>query len=144
MKLDPTVKAAWLAALRDPNAIQAQRELLCKEADSEFFDGMCCLGKLCEVYSNSPDKEEGAGFDNNGAFWVGGVSYESFAPPEVADWAFKQKTNSSSDQDSPSSSEFDTKEFAVMYNDALTPLWKLNDDHGLTFAQIADLIEEQL
>ena len=138
MKLDPKVKTAWLAALRDPEAVQTQRQL------KSVSGGMCCLGKLCEVYSNSADKEEGSGFDEKGSFWVGGVSYESFAPPAVADWAFKQKTRPTFDQDSPSALEFDTREFSVLYNDALTPLWKLNDDHGLTFEEIADLIEERL
>jgi hypothetical protein len=40
--MDPTIKAAWLAALRNPEAKQARGQLR-KE------DAMCCLGVLCEV-----------------------------------------------------------------------------------------------
>ena len=113
-KMNPEIKARWVAALRSGRYQQGQGFL--------NKDGaLCCLGVLCDLYD--PDA------------WVAtgdGVAHMndsvSFPPMEVNEWAgFDAMPD----------------EIEVSINGCTQGLADHNDS-GRTFLEIADAIEEQL
>jgi hypothetical protein len=125
-KMDPEVKAKWVAALRSGEYDQAQSGLRVDQSQSGGEIGYCCLGVLCELYRR----------EHPGAVWIDtgrfvpvpetGGRY-NYAPPEVADWA-------GIDEDGD----------ARVIDRGLTRNVSNLNDAGQSFAQIADLIEAQL
>lgn len=119
MKLD--IKRKWIEALRSGEYVQGGGAL--RDSDNRF----CCLGVLCDLAF----KEEIVSFwrDDRGANY--GRPDEpanrstGFLPPSVQEWAGLDNDGT------------------VLWNGEPWNLSSLNDnDH--TFAEIADLIEEQL
>lgn len=114
--MNSEIKAKWVAALRSGEYRQGEKVL-------RYEDQFCCLGVLCELHR----QDTGDGWDplSTGDFIYGGKSY--LPPDNVIEWA-------GLDSDAPS----------VVGDDGyFRGLPDLNDD-GLSFTQIADLIEEQL
>ncbi len=129
-KMHVGIKEEWVAALRDPNAKQIQNYLKTSE-------GNCCLGIACEVAIKNkviPDATL-AGFarcsESNVYTYEG---RESYLPRKVSNWMGFME-----DIQQPS--------FHIKYKNVVgerkTESFHLTDlnDHGFTFAQIADLIE---
>lgn len=119
--MNPEVKQKWVAALRSGEYNQGQG---CLRNDDDSY---CCLGVLCDLYAK----------EQNNHYWrideCDHMMYNfdgrlQFPPPSVwKDWA-----------------ELEIDDPFVPYEDSkLLQLSSLNDD-GLTFEQIADLIEENL
>ena len=129
--MNPEIKAKWLAALRSGEYKQGQGTLRCG-------DSFCCLGVLSDLHA----KETGVGR------WkmVGGdedsIQYEyiptkealwgdmDLPPVDVRDWAGLDGCN-------PTVAVEDDGE------QVFTDIAELNDG-GLSFAVIADLIEQRL
>lgn len=130
LKLEPEVKAMWVAALRSGKYTQGQGTLRLEK------DGVCkhcCLGVLCDLY--------------NPELWQGPTSYSStmdgdyirygtpedmqtnYPPIEVYNWAVIGGTNLGYMQ--------------VTIDNVRLSLAGHNDE-GRTFAEIADAIEAQL
>jgi hypothetical protein len=120
------LKEKWLEALRSGQYAQCTGILMENVApldSEEFVPGYCCLGVLQmvadgEVEHNAHNEIHGLPSGN----WYNnhGINFPNRYALDTAG-------------DSPT----------VMYNGVTTTLSALNDDHKLTFAQIADLIEEQ-
>lgn len=115
-KMDPDLKAAWLAALRDPNAKQTTGVL--RRADGS----MCCLGVLCNV--KDPSKWE--------------TTYKSDPPGMPI--AYRGATKMPFPVEFPDMSR-GIMSFLAEHNDSMEP-----DDvtHIYTFHDIANWIEENL
>lgn len=121
MKLRPSVKAKWLAALRSGHYKQTQHSL--REEDS-----FCCLGVLCNLHAEAHPAI--AKTQTDPYTYMG----QDYAPPEeVLEWAFG-KSFKKWDGD-------DLVSLPTPVDDKHT-LAEMNDN-GFTFSQIADVIEEQ-
>lgn len=116
----PSVKRDWLKALRSGKYSQAQGGLY-----DPISKGFCCLGVLCEV--NGIERSEMVYMD-----MPQDVGFGKDATPERSEI--------------PKGVEYDANEYAwsVLYNGKLTPLSVLNDSKGLSFKQIADIIEKRV
>lgn len=122
-KMNPEIKEKWLAWLRDPNNTQT---VGCLKDDQ----GYCCLGGLTDVYIKEHeidwklDSLEGSfGLPDphqNQDLEVGVL------PSFVMKWA-----------------GFDSQNPFVMFKGHRESISRLNDDYEQTFADIADVIEEQ-
>lgn len=126
------IKAEWLRRLRDPNRKQLRGDLTRIHKDGSRSD--CCLGVLCEiaveqgVLVTTPTTSAGLlGYQYQD---VSGVAF-TMPPERVNDWA-------------------DMDAFVVDYPfaypdshniEGVLHLAELNDKYGLTFDQIADVIE---
>lgn len=133
--MNPEVKALWLKWLRDPNNRQATGQLREWDRDEQGdkVPAHCCLGGLCEIYLHE-----------KGGKWITGDSFvddhgdESFSelPSDVVEWAGLNDAIGSLNEEVSYSRVHPRDPVA-------TCLIHLNDDAGFTFAQIADVIEEQ-
>ena len=124
-KLNPEVKAKWVALLRSGEIQQAQTRL--KDMEGK----MCCLGVLCELHRRETKKGD---WDAN-EYGIGLERELRCLPRIVREWA-------GTDQHNPV--------IPNKYGDIRKPgshgrytLAELND-MGYTFAEIADLIEKYL
>lgn len=117
-RMDPAVKAQWVAALRSGKFKQADGQL---RADKSSF---CCLGVLCHLMNPRGWREDGWG----SSLYEG---MEDVPPPIVAVWAGFTYMD---DQ---------WGRARVTIKGRTEPLAFHNDD-GATFAEIADAIEAQL
>ena len=124
-KLKPEVKKQWVEALRSGEYKQGQA-VLCKD------DAFCCLGVLCDLAVKAgviePPNVQGGGYT---------IYYEGsahFPGESVEDWAY---------QDSYAVAEF-SEMWYVDYAGGEAGLSHLNDNVGLSFTELADLIEEHL
>ncbi len=124
--MNAEVKKKWVAALKSREYTQAQKRL--REPDTSSY---CCLGVLCDLYL----KETGEGkWGLDGYFEVNGVSDRGVPPPAVWEWAGLPDSNPNVDL-----SSYDL-DLTTGYTESLAN----GNDAGLTFAQIADVIEAQL
>ena len=109
------IKKKWIEALRSGEYEQGTRHL---SKDNKY----CCLGVLCELAV----KEGVVKKDIN----EGVTSYDNksdFLPPSVASWA-----------------DMDNRGYYITYDGSIDGLYWNNDEEGLSFSQIADIIEEYL
>jgi hypothetical protein len=124
-KMNPEVKAKWLAALRS-NEYEQGTGALCQDGR------MCCLGVLSDIHA----KETGEGkwiqgySEGRPALYTvaGGGEEEGILLDDVSDWAGLPSNNPVIGYDA------DGRSASVA---------ELNDK-GRTFAQLADIIEAQL
>lgn len=128
--MNPEVKEKWLAALRSGKYKQARERL-------RDGGGFCCLAVLCDIAIKEGVSGEWAlGATGETVFRWPAVAdrylthhtEESLLPPHVRDWAGLQSDNPRLKMDDYG-------------HDTLSAM---NDDHRLSFAEIADLIEKQL
>ena len=132
MKLVPEVKAAWLEKLRSGEVPQTRGVLKRTEQWAGEPPGMCCLGLVCEAYADAHPDEKVWGEVNEDSKAVPFLGIYAVTPGEVDDWAFGCNTEGMSDP------------YAVEMPFGKTTLGRLNDVSGLTFSEIADIIEDQL
>lgn len=124
-RMDPSIKQRWVSALRSGSYHQG-RNFLRREND------YCCLGVLCDLHAQSYSQDwtlYGQRTTKQGGtprqiFQYDG--FDSVLPEQVVDW-----------------SGLDAQDPIVAHDEDLTSITKLNDLTGLSFEQIADLIEEQ-
>lgn len=115
-RMDPAIKARWVAALRSGEYKQGHERL--RDSDGRF----CCLGVLCDLRA----KEAGEKWaTEDGVFFFHGAS--SYLPTDLLSWC------GFSNAIGP----------LVCIDGRQTRLANHNDD-GRTFAEIADAIEAQL
>lgn len=124
-KLDPAVKADWVSALRSGEYSQAHGAL-------QKGGGFCCLGVLCEVAVKAGIPLEIGRACDCGDDDCDGVSVtyndsDAYPPEVVQDWAGMNQLDP----------------YVIDKEGDRRTLSALNDG-GSTFAEIADLIEEQL
>ena len=112
-KMNPELKAKWVAALRDPT--REQTKGLLRNANA-----MCCLGVLCDVIDSTE-------WQKSGTQWSYGDNWDSALPPKAINEAVG----------------FTPHQEALVINGLLSPPQQHNDEHNATFLQIADAIEEQ-
>jgi hypothetical protein len=129
-RMDPEAKRLWVEALRSGEYAQGRNYL------AEMWAGnwrYCCLGVLCEVAT-----EQGVPVTvvTRPGSQLKTYSENSTIPPtSVAQWAWAEETRY------PALRIPHVDEDGVM---AFRDFTELNDDMGLSFEQIADLIEEYL
>jgi hypothetical protein len=116
--VNPVAKEKWLAKLRDPNAEQTVGKL------GDPSGARCCLGVLCDVAVEEgviPAPTRPSGVSGDFLYYGRGMS-AGLLPNEVREWA------------------------GLEYRDPTVANRTLSqhNDNGMPFAQIADLIEEEL
>lgn len=120
--MNELVKKAWLNALRSGKYKQGQGKLKCDDA-------FCCLGVLCDLHRKQ-----------TGGSWVrtdiNGTHYEEYdfstevLPESVSAWAGLDSF------DPVVPIPFDGADFSTLV--------RCNDEAKMSFAKIADIIEEHL
>lgn len=147
-KLRAEVKEKWLAALRSGEYEQGIEYLHYRDGDSEFY---CCLGVLCdlavqegvvlarEVTAVDGGEDEISCSGHGALVEYAGVS--TLPPGVVNDWAYEVLPDPNDESWTVVRSEDDDPEYFWPRTYSLA---ELNDEHGLSFQEIADLIEEQL
>jgi hypothetical protein len=124
-RMNPEVKARWVAALRSGEYMQVKGHL-------RMGDGMCCLGVLCDLRDSAQwqtTDEHGEHF----AYGGGCQSQTGLPPQDVLAWAEFPAYPKSPSRQIP----------CVTIGDRRAALDEHNDN-GRTFAEIADAIEAQL
>jgi hypothetical protein len=118
--MNAEIKRLWVEDLRQNPDLQGTGSL-------RKGDKFCCLGRLCEVFK----KEVGQGeWDHNNDFVLAGCRDDGLLPAAVVKWAeLNDNSPTVTDPEDP---------------DGYAGLTELNDGRHYTFAQLADLIEEQL
>lgn len=126
-KLKPTVKKAWLEALRSGKYKQGPAALHTRDSSGE--DRYCCLGVLCEV---AVEKGLDIHVENleRGSSLVQYDGSVSYLPQKVYDWASKKQGKD------PYRNDYVVRED----RESLSSL----NDKGKSFNEIADLIETYL
>ena len=136
--MNQEIKAKWVNALRSGDYEQGQGAL--KNPNGQY----CCLGVLCDLYDKHRMEEFGA----ESSWTVDTVSLNEYIsvldhsevgvpPNEVVDWAGLPDNNPEVLVDLEDEVGGETYQYEL-------PIAELNDDQGLTFNELADLIEEQL
>lgn len=115
--MDSEIKKRWINALRSGDYEQGTQFL--KDERGRF----CCLGVLCDLYNPEGWSSRREKF----VFSEGSSENGNYLIPEVIQWAGLDSRNPSTN-----------------YRGLNLTLGELNDVWGLTFHQIADVIEEQL
>lgn len=158
IKLDPAIKAKWVAALRSGTYVQGKTRL-------RFNDEYCCLGVLCELAVGEGVAVRGEWFDSGSAdhpfieYWYGatadgerGEQATAYPPSEVQGWShvdpvgedgapyMVMATFQPTSQEKIHLFELDENGYATEPQS----LMALNDVRNFNFDQIADLIEAQL
>jgi hypothetical protein len=117
--MNPEIKQKWIDAL----GVYPQSQNALKNPD-----GFCCLGVLCDIYA----QEHNVSWNkDNGETCQTLYGSSDYLPVAVVNWAGLEDYN-------PTVNYFDEDETAYQVE-----LSVLNDD-GITFSEIAKLIEEQL
>lgn len=115
-KMNSTIKAKWVAALRSKQYTQGKNTL--RSEDNKF----CCLGVLCNLHAQAHPKIAAMQDDPTSY-----MRQETILPREVANWAGLEDLNPS-----------------VRSKVGDTTLAQLNDILGVTFRGLATIIEKQL
>lgn len=121
IKLKPDVKTAWLAALRSGEYEQTTGSLISGGITGCSNPRYCCMGVLCELSA------------------VARIEWNTLGlpPMNVAEWALENPSNTWAieldEPDRDSAATVDGIPYSFISN--------LNDRNGLTFPQIADMIE---
>lgn len=132
-KMNPEVKAKWLAKLRDPETKQTKGCL-------KNTQGMCCLGVLCDIYIKETGEGEWVDLDGvNFNFEYDLETDRLLLPYRVRNWSGLPQVDG-----------FNTLSFEHSRINTITrgingsvPVTALNDGH-YNFAEIADIIEKEL
>lgn len=125
-RMDPDIKARWVAALRSGEYKQGRHRL--KRRREHQKSEYCCLGVLCEIAVQDgvikpPEKIEDEGFPGSAYKYEG----DKFSlGPRVQEWAGIESNPAVKDP-----------------NGHWSSLADMNDD-GASFEEIADVIERQL
>lgn len=132
--MNPEVKAQWVADLRSGKFLQGKGVLHRENTatDAASVHTFCCIGVLCESAVAAGVAERTQSSNDANCFKYsdpndtefGGNSH--YAPGVVRVWAGLDSSNPS-----------------VEYAERFRTLADLNDDEGMSFDQIADLIEAQ-
>lgn len=141
--MEPTIKAEWVAALRDPNAQQ------CKGLLGKVDGGRCCLGVLSDIavkHGVIPPPREPKGDDEGGLIY----GYEEDDRPDYSETELIEMVASWAGL------PMNAQSVMVPEADEPVPLALVNDGRNgdepghypavraRTFSEIADLIEVQL
>ncbi|MDG4783270.1 hypothetical protein O7614_26780 [Micromonospora sp. WMMD961] len=116
MNMDQGIKARWTAALRSGDYGQTTGTL-------RRGDDFCCLGVLCDIAVKDGVIEEPTAGEVSNTYWYEGHS--AALPLAVVEWSGIVENDP-------------TPETGARGNPSLA---ELNDDYGLTFPQIADVID---
>lgn len=142
--MNPEVKAKWIDALRDPNAVQTTGTLEVCQGKNK---GQCCLGVLMEVaYKDGviQPHQRRRHVNPNGQviyqYWsamIGGWE-DGTLTPEVVEWAGLSGSNPEI--------TVPTGEYTDEYGDEVEEieLSEANDSMKMPFSAIADAIERDL
>lgn len=140
-KLDPDLKAKWLKALRSGRYAQTKGRLHRKEdsAESDRPAGHCCLGVLCDIHPDVVEVPNDEADERGIATYrhLRGHEMYSHESTDVLPASFANEIGLSIG--GTLNQPIVDRDTGVRY----VSLWELNDTAGYTFAQIADVIEEQ-
>lgn len=157
--MNPDVKKAWVEALRSDNYKQGVGALCIVTPNKQKYH--CCLGVLCDLYGGSNDtlplRERVVEVQPSGvvpsttkerygqnAYTLMYALASSTLPTAVSDWAGLRDDNPRFAFNTEVAKAFAQRTHNLEEEDAdHTSLAHLND-HGYTFAEIADIIEKYL
>lgn len=138
-RMNPVAKALWLTALRSGDYLQVKNILKgtqWSDALEANYVGHCCLGVLSEV----APKECGEFKESHGEYRFVSKGQEEYSvlPATVKKWS-----GISTRTGEVLVGTFVDPDDGIRY-DFRTVLTALNDEYGLTFEQIADVVEYAL
>lgn len=147
-KLDPQIKARWVAALRSGNYEQARGRLCYVRANENqvLTEKYCCLGVLCEIAvadgviaKSTENPRHGDGSWARSFFDPNNTEDRATGdlPGKVAKWAYGLSQGAFRN-------EYSTDPLVRIGVNDERRLSGCNDTLGLDFNQIADLIEKSL
>lgn len=125
-KMNGEVKRLWLEELRSGRYEQGMERL----RDGHSY---CCLGVLCDIYA----RETGEGYWEGKTFISGDHEGTAWLTPEVTMWAGLRGFDGVLPE--PVAIPYGDSGLSYTYH----TLAALNDESGMDFLQIADVIEEQ-
>jgi hypothetical protein len=123
-KMNPEIKAKWVAALRSGEYAQTAGTLNRQTANGDSPAGYCCLGVLCDVGVSD------------------GVIEKQDGPPEYRHASYRLIGGETYWVDTMPSSGISG--WAGLDHSAESDLAEMNDGGGKSFSEIADFIEEKL
>jgi hypothetical protein len=166
-KIDPEVKAEWVAELRLPGLRQGAGSL--RRADSELtgeglksFDAYCCLGVLCRVMERRqvlPPAQQDGSYPAIYGYWHvrddcphdDKTSLDRAAHEPEPDGCLVWEEDllppavvNALKLTQDGNPTWEGTDVAVMYQGSLSTLTELNDERQLSLPEIATIIEEQL
>lgn len=124
-RMNPEIKQKWITALRSGGYLQGKGGLRIKGWPISKTEKFCCLGVLCEIAVKAgvipaPVNDASLSF-----YKYGGEQIASTLPAEVIAWAGLPSGN------------------PILPKRAHRTLAEMNDS-GVSFSEIADIIEENL
>jgi hypothetical protein len=125
-----SIKKKWLKALRSGEYQQTTGQL--RQGSYDGQTSFCCLGVLCNLHAQAHPEIAAQNYDPE--HYMGSFGA---LPLEVVVWAGLDKHAT----DLEDTEEVNIK---VTYRDEETTLIKLNDEEGLSFKKIANVIERCL
>ncbi len=146
-KMNPEIKQLWLNALRGGEYEQGHGYLRRNKAEQDSF---CCLGVLCDLA-----EQAGVIGEPEESDWSGGETYiyrddyegeETILPEGVARWAgllVEREDGSFGPNKAGRMNDYVVVESDYGTEEGYLTLWELNDSAGHTFADLANVIEEQ-
>jgi hypothetical protein len=136
LEMDPQVRALWTQALRDGTRVQGDGALHYQDADGGVWK-QCCLGVLCELAAKAGVVNVDSELDRGSVM----KSYDgerALLPPSVQAWAGLHS-------DDPLLRPYVEGDEGYLSYNGDDQEWmhcsSANDDEGLTFLDIADLID---
>lgn len=118
-RMDPSIKRRWVSALRFGSYHQGRNFL-------RQGNHYCCLGVLCDLHAQSYSQDWMLDGQRTTRQIFQYDGFDSVLPEQVVEWA-----------------GLDAQDPIVAHDEDLASITRLNDVKGLSFEQIADLIEEQ-
>lgn len=128
--MNPEIRDRWTAALRSGDYQQGKNKMR-RRINGEYF--FCCLGVLCDQYSQDPKTDQKIGWEHTEGYLNTGtysmLGWTGILPAQVREWAgFPTDL-------------VEKAQIGVTYKNKRTTLGALND-RGVSFNEIADIIEE--
>lgn len=130
LEMDPAIRARWTAKLRSNEFIQGTSWLSYDDIHDDNRRKNCCMGVLCEMAV-----EDGIVTSENidGTIFYAGE--DRLLPEEVRVWA-------GLDASDPALRRYEAGDVHYELDpDEMVTCSRANDDEGMTFPQIADLID---
>lgn len=131
--MNPTVKAAWIAALRSGEYKQGYGKLRTNYSTEKEY---CCLGVLCDLYIKTSDEA----YWWDGSYFKSKNEIDSYTLPDcVLKWAELDSTNPRTSILNP---DYDPNKKSGDCNLPFFVMSELNDTLQWNFLQIAKQIEK--
>ena len=131
--MDQEIRKQWTAALRSGEYSQSTQYL-------RTNNGFCCLGVLCDLYDKTEKPKIGWETNIDQEFSFGAQRDDQTLPTEIQAWSKLMTSNPGFQTFKAAYGSVPKDDLGRIYPNEILCLAEANDD-GLTFPQIADIID---